>query len=333
MNTTVVIIGANGFLGRYLCRHYSRNGKEVVAIARNREGWSGDGMFLEWDGENLGPWTYALEDAEMVINLAGKSVNCRYGPENRKAILESRVKTTEVVGRAIAACRIPPKLWINSSTATWYRHAEDRPQDEWSGEPGTGFSCDVARAWEDAFFTAKVPAETRKVAIRTGMVLANEPGTVYDVLSGLVHKALGGTMGSGSQRISWIHMDDFLRAVEQIMRNPFLEGLVNVTAPDFPTNREWMRMFREAKGMPIGLPATESMLALGAAFLGTETELVLKSRWAEPLRLKEEDFKWRYPKAADAIEDLAERKGLAGFFKDTERRSAGARAWLPAVTR
>lgn len=331
MNTTVVIIGANGFLGRYLCRHFARNGREVVAIARNRKGWSGDGMFLEWDGKSAGPWTYALEGAELAINLAGRSVNCRYNAENREEIISSRVEATEIIGRAIAGCRVPPKLWLNSSTATWYRHAEDRPQDEWHGEAGDGFSHEVAEAWEGAFFSAKVPAATRKVALRIGMVLANEPGTVYDVLTGLTHRALGGPMGSGNQRVSWIHMEDFLRAIEFVMRDPFIDGMVNVTAPDFPTNREWMRHFRESTGMPIGLPAAEWMLEVGAAFMNTETELVLKSRWADPLRLRQGGFRWRYAKAADAIADLENRRGLAGFFKESERRSAGAKAWLPAT--
>jgi uncharacterized protein (TIGR01777 family) len=333
MNTTTVIIGANGFLGRYLCRHFARNGREVVAIARNRKGWSGDGMFLEWDGKNMGPWALALEGAELVINLAGRSVNCRYNEANKAEIRESRVVTTELVGRAIAACRVPPKLWINSSTATWYRHAEDKAQDEWDGVRGEGFSCGVAEAWENAFFGAKVPAETRKVALRTGMVLANEPGTVYDVLTGLTNRALGGTMGSGNQRVSWIHMDDFLRAVEFVMRDPFIDGIVNATAPDFPTNRELMKSFRETVGMPMGIPSAKWMLGIGAAVMGTETELVLKSRWADPLRLREAGFRWRYAVATDAIEDLEHRKGLAGFFRESERRSAGARAWLPATTR
>lgn len=333
MNTTVVIIGANGFLGRYLCRHFSRNGREVVAIARNRKGWSGDGMFLEWDGKTIGPWAYALEGAELVINLSGRSVNCRYNAKNREEILTSRVQSTQIVGQAIAACRVPPKLWINSSTATWYRHAEDEAQNEWHGTVGKGFSCEVASAWEDAFFSAKVPAETRKVALRIGMVLANEPDTVYDVLNGLTQKALGGTMGKGTQRISWIHMEDLLRAVEFIMRDPFMDGIINVTAPDFPTNREWMRLFREILGMPLGIPAKTWILKIGAALMKTETELVLKSRWADPLRLRGAGFRWRYPKAAGAIEDLETRRGLKGFFKESDRRSTGARAWLPAATR
>lgn len=290
-------------------------------------------MFLEWDGETIGPWALALEGAELVINLSGRSVNCRYKAKNRAEILTSRVKSTQAVGKAIAACRVPPKLWINSSTATWYRHSEDQAQNEWHGTVGKGFSCEVATAWEDAFFSANVQPETRKVALRTGMVLANEPETVYDVLSDLTKKALGGTMGKGTQRISWIHMEDLLRAVDFIMRDPFLEGLINVTAPNFPTNRELMKYFRETTGIPFGLPATEWMLKIGAFFMGTETELILKSRWADPLRLREAGFRWRYPKAAEAIEDLEIRQGLTGFFKDYERRSTGARAWLPAATR
>jgi len=333
MNTTTVIIGANGFLGRYLCRHFSRQGREVVAIARSRKGWSGDGMFLEWDGKSVGPWAYALEGAELVINVSGRSVNCRYTPSNREKILRSRIESTEAIGKAIAACRIPPKLWMNASSATWYRHAEDVPQDEWNGSLGEGFSCEVAEAWENAFFAAKIPAETRKIAMRIGMVLANEPLTVFDQFVSLTNKALGGTLGNGNQRVSWIHMEDFLRSVDFLMRDPFMDGIVNLTAPEFPTNRKWMQDFRNALGMPVGISAKPWMLEIGASLMKTETELVLKSRWADPLRLREAGFRWRYPKLNAAIEDLCRRRCLSGFFRESERRSTGARAWLPATTR
>jgi len=333
MNPIIVIFGANGFLGRYLCRHFARNGKEVVAIARSREGWSGDGMFLEWDGKTLGPWALALEGAEAVINLAGRSVNCRYTAKNRQDIIDSRVNSTRVIGEAIAVCKQPPKTWLNASTATWYRHAEDKPQNDWLGEPGEGFSCEVAQAWEDAFFGAKVPAVTRKLALRIGMVLANEEATVYDVLRKLTAWGLGGPMGSGNQRISWIHMEDFLRAMDFAINDPFLDGTINVTAPEFPTNREWMQTFREAVGMPLGLPANEWMLKIGAHFMHTETELVTKSRWADSVRLRDAGFRWRWARAVDAIADLNSRRGLEGFFRIASDRSTGARAWLPAVTR
>jgi uncharacterized protein (TIGR01777 family) len=290
-------------------------------------------MFLEWDGRNPGPWELALEGAEAVINLAGRSVNCRYTAKNRREILESRLDSTRAIGRAIAGCKVPPKVWLNAGTATWYRHAEDKPQDDWLGEPGEGFSCEVARAWEEAFFGAMVPAETRKVALRIGMVLANEESTVFDVLRKLTARGLGGAMGGGTQRISWIHMEDFLRAVEFVVNDAFLSGTVNVTAPEFPTNRQWMRIFRESVGMPIGLPASRWMLEVGARLMNTETELVLKSRWAEPLRLHDEGFRWRWARAVDAVADLQARRGLQGFFRAAAGRSAGAKVWLPAATR
>jgi uncharacterized protein (TIGR01777 family) len=333
MNPVIVIFGANGFLGRYLTRHCARNGKEVVAIGRSRKGWSGDGMFLEWDGKSLGPWALALEGAEAVINLAGRSVNCRYTAQNRREIIDSRVDATRVIGEAIATCKTPPKTWLNASTATWYRHAEDHAQNDWLGEPGEGFSCEVAQAWEDAFFGAHVPAETRKLALRLGMVLANEEGTVYDVLRKLTACGLGGAMGGGKQRLTWIHMEDFLRAVDFAIKDRFLDGCINVTAPEFPSNREWMRTFREAVGMPLGLPATKWMLEIGARLMGTETELVLKSRWADSLRLRDAGFRWRWGRAVDAVADLQRRRGLDGFFRAAAERSAGARAWLPAATR
>ena len=329
MNPQIVLFGANGFLGRHLARHYQRQGREVVCVARNRHGWSGDGMFLEWDGRSPGPWTLALEGAERVINLAGRSVNCRYDTANRREMMDSRVESTRVIGEAIAACRNPPKLWLNSSTATWYRHAEDQPQDEWTGEPGEGFSVEVARAWEEAFFAVKVPGETRKAALRAGMVLANEDGTVFDVLRHLTRRGLGGTMGKGSQRVSWIHLDDFLAAVDFIAADPLLDGVFNLTAPECPTNRTLMRSFREQQGVPVGLPAAKWMLELGARLLGTETELVLKSRWADPRRLREEGFRWRWPHLANALADLEGRHGLDGFFRQPERRSAGVRVWTP----
>jgi uncharacterized protein (TIGR01777 family) len=265
----------------------------------------------------------------VILKDHGRSVNCRYDETHRREILESRTFSTLAIGKAIAACEAPPKIWINSSTATYYRHAEDHAQDEWTGEHGTGFSCDVARAWEESFFNNLSPATTRKIAIRTGMVLANEPGTVFDVLSKLTICGLGGTMGPGTQRLSWIHMEDFLRAVEFIMDNPMLDGVINLTSPEFPTNREWMRIFRETIGMPIGLPATRWMLEIGAWVLRTETELVLKSRWAIPTRLHDAGFTWRWGHATQAIADLQSRPRLDGFFRDTSRRSMGASVWCP----
>ena len=327
MKTAVVIFGANGFLGRYLCRHFARQGREVVAVGRRREGWSGDGMFLEWDGKTMGPWALALEGAGLVINLAGRSVDCRYNEANRREILESRIASTRVIGEAIACCETPPAVWMNAGSATWYRHAEDRPQDEWMGEPGSGFSVDVAQRWEQEFFAAKSPGRTRKLALRIGMVLANETHTVFDVLAGLARRGLGGRMGSGSQRVSWIHMDDFLEIVSRLEADTLADGVYNLTAPHAPTNAEMMRRYRETAGMPIGIPVAKWMLRIGAVLMKTETELVLKSRWADPGRLLEEGFRWRWPEIGPALFDLDTRRGLDGFFRVPERRAVGARVW------
>ncbi|MEM9235618.1 MAG: TIGR01777 family oxidoreductase [Verrucomicrobiota bacterium] len=330
MKPTVVIFGANGFLGRYLSRHFTRQGREVVAVGRRKEGWSGDGMFLEWDGRTLGPWALALESAGLVINLSGRSVDCRYDEANRREIMDSRIESTRVIGEAIAKCEIPPRVWMNASTATWYRHAEDQPQDEWLGEPGEGFSVEVAKRWEETFFAAAVPGETRKLALRTGMVLANESGTVFDVLRKLTRLGLGGSMGRGGQRVSWIHMEDFLAAVDRLEADPLADGVFNLTTPAAPTNREVMGRFRELLGMPIGLPASRWMLELGARVMRTETELVLKSRWVEPRRLSDEGFRWRWPELGPALADLETRPGLEGFFRVPEKRAAGARVWTTA---
>jgi uncharacterized protein (TIGR01777 family) len=284
-------------------------------------------MFIEWDGRTLGSWALALEGAAMVINLAGRSVDCRYTESNQREIMESRVASTRVIGDAINRCKMPPAVWMNASTATWYRHAEDRPQDEWNGEPGEGFSVDVARLWEEAFFGAGGPGATRKVALRIGMVLANESGTVYGVLRRLAKWGLGGAMGGGRQRVSWIHMRDFLGVIDWLEDQPLIDGVVNVTAPENPTNAQWTRAFRETVAMPVGLPAARWMLRLGAWLMRTETELVTKSRWASPQRLIDGGFRWRWPSITPALADLEKRRGLDGFFAVPARRAVGARAW------
>lgn len=309
-----MVLGANGFLGRYLCRHLARQGREVVAVSRRRDGWGGDGIWLPWDGATAGPWALALEGAEAVINLAGRSVNCRYTAANRQAILESRVASTRLVGAAVAGCRVPPRVWLNASTATIYRDARDLAMHEWHGEPGAGFSVGVARAWEDALFGCRVPGVVRKVALRLGMVLAEEPGTVCEVLGRLAGGGFGGAMGGGGQRVAWLHMDDFLAAVDWLIEHREIDGPVNVCAPQAPTNRELMRALRAVHGTPFGLPVPRWLLAAGAWLLRTESELVLKSRWVEPARLLEGGFSFAFPEVLPALADLAGRPGLDGFF-------------------
>jgi uncharacterized protein (TIGR01777 family) len=331
MKPIAVIFGASGFLGRYLCRHWARKGHEIVAIARHREGWSGDGMFLPWDGKNSGPWELALEGAAVVINLSGRSVDCRYNHQNRKEIFDSRIESTRAIARAIRQCQKAPALWMNASTATWYRHAEDGPQDEWRGEMGDGFSVGVARAWEETFFREQTPAATRKIALRTGIVMANEARSAFRVLTNLTRWGLGGSQGTGRQRVSWIHMDDWLAALDFLVGNPLLDGVFNLTAPEACTNQHLQQSLREELAMPLGLPALAPLVKLGAWMLRTEAELVLKSRWMRPLRLEEEGFRWRHKDPNSMIADLLARPGLDGFFATKERRAMGARVWATAT--
>lgn len=327
MKPIAVIFGANGMIGRYATRHFSRKGYEVVAVARKQEGCSGDGMFVPWNGRDIDSWALALEGADVVLNLAGRTVNCRYNETNRREILNSRVDSTRVIGEAIAGCKVAPRLWMNMSTATIYRHSEDRPQDEWTGEPGDDFSMNVARSWEETFFRCNTPAVTRKVALRTGIVLANEPGSAFDVLLRLVRTGLGGSVGGGKQKFSWIHMADFLAAMDHLIADPLIDGVINLTSPGISDNQQLMQILREKCAMPIGLPATRWMVEIGAWFLKTESELVLKSRYVEPARLRDEGFRWGFNTLDAAVSDLMERRGMESFFHVPQRRHLGVKVW------
>ena len=303
MMKKLVIAGANGFLGRYLSRWFLDCGWEVVGLSRG--GGVAEGVTdLRWDGRTLGEWAASLDGAEVLVNLAGRSVNCRYHEKNRKLIMDSRVESTSILGEAIRACEKPPKLWMNSSTATIYRHAEDGPQSELEGEIGTGFSVGIARAWEEAFFKSHIPGEVRKIALRSSMVIANEPGTVYDYLYKISQLGLGGAMAGGRQRVSWIHIADFCQALEWFIENPRAEGVYNVTAPGPEENREVMRQFREIAGRGFGLPAARWMLEVGTFVMRTEAEMVTKSRWVVPTRLLAEGFVFQWPELGGALRDL-----------------------------
>ena len=307
MKKRAVIAGANGFLGRALSRHLMREGWEVTGLVRPGRSVAEGCRRVEWDGRVLATWVEALEGAEMLVNLAGRSVKCRYNAVNRAEILTSRIESTRILGDALALLTHPPALWVNSSTATIYRHAEDGPQDEIDGELGTGFSVEVAMEWENAFFRSRVPGYVRKVAIRSALVLARERGTVFDYLWKLARGGLGGAMAGGRQRVSWIHVDDFGRGIAWLAAHDDLQGVVNLTAPKAPTNRELMKEFRSRAGLPVGLPASRWMLELGAALLGSETELILKSRWVIPRRLQEHGFRFHWPEIGAALGDLAAR--------------------------
>jgi hypothetical protein len=301
MAKRIVLAGGSGFLGTVLSRRFQAAGWDVIVISRSAPKEPGRARFLPWDGKTPGDWAAALEGADLVVNLAGRSVDCRYHAKNRAQILASRVDSTALLGRAIGAAGNPPRLWINSSTATWYRDSLDRPMDEFTGETGTGFSVEVARAWEKAFFSAEAP-RTRKAALRISIVLGREGGAMK-TLRNLVKCGLGGTQGSGRQMFSWIHEEDFFEIVRFVEARG-LEGAVNCAAPQAVDNREFMRELRQALGVPFGLPAPEWILKIGTFLLRTEAELVLKSRWVAPARLLKEGFRFKHPELPEALADL-----------------------------
>jgi uncharacterized protein (TIGR01777 family) len=276
---------------------------------------------VSWNGVDPDDWTRELEDTDVVINLAGRSVNGRYNARNRSEILESRIQSTEVLGKTISKLDRPPRLWINASTATIYRHSLDREMDEATGELGSQekdasdswhFSVEVATRWEKSLFAAGTP-HTRKIALRSAIVMSAERGGTFGLLLRLVRFGLGGTSGSGKQFVSWIHEDDFVCALDYLIAHEELEGPINLASPNPLPNEEFMRTLREAWGAIGGLPASKWMLEIGAFLLRSETELILKSRRVVPGLLRMSGFEFRFPEWACSAKDLVRRwRGQAG---------------------
>ena len=311
----IVLPGGSGQVGRMLARFFAECGHHVTVLTRGP--YTAPWQTVHWDGASRGPWIETLKGADVCINLAGRSVNCRYNEANRKQIYESRIGTTRLLNAVIAELEEPPHVWLNASTATIYRHALDREMDEETGELGGGeritrrrrapetwnFSVGVARDWEAAFFETPTP-RTRKVAMRSAIVLSPAPGNAFAILSHLVRLGLGGWQGSGRQYVSWIHEADFARAVAFLIAREDLDGPVNIAAPNPLTNREFMEALREAWDMPNGLPAPWPIPQIAAFLLRTETELVLKSRCVAPGRLLDAGFEFQFPRWPEAAEDL-----------------------------
>ena len=309
----IVIPGGSGQIGTLLARAFHGEGHDVVVLTRqpiNRP-W----RVTTWDGATLGQWQSEIDGSDVVINLAGRSVNCRYTARHRREILESRVHSTRVVGEAIARAEHPPRVWLQASTATIYAHTYEAPHDEISGVLGGTeshapsswrFSIEVARAWECALAQASTP-HTRKVALRSAMTMSPDAGGVFDTLRRLVRCGLGGRAGDGRQFVSWIHEEDFVRTITWLIDRDDIAGPVNVSAPRPLPNADFMRALREAAGVPFGLPATRGMLEVAAFFHRTETELLLKSRRVVPRRLLESGFGFAYPEWPDAARELCRR--------------------------
>jgi uncharacterized protein (TIGR01777 family) len=309
----IVIPGGSGQVGRVLARAFRRDGHDVIVLSRKPTGapWT----VAEWDARSPGPWTAHLEGADAVINLAGRSVNCRYTKENRRAILQSRVDSTHAVGEAIARAQHPPRVWLQASTATIYAHRYDAANAEETGLLGGSerdvpetwrFSVDVATAWERAVDEIALP-HTRKVKLRSAITMSPDRGGAFDVLLGLVRRGLGGRAGDGRQYVSWVHDADLVRAIYWIIEREELDGVVNIAAPYPVPNVEFMRALRDAWGVPFGLPASEWMLEIGARLMRTETELVLKSRRVVPGRLLQGGFSFLFPTWPEAARDLCAR--------------------------
>jgi uncharacterized protein len=317
--TRVVVAGASGFMGRRIVADRRRAGEDVRTIG-------GAGADATWG--DTAAITRLVDGADLLVNLAGRSVNCRYTPANREEIRRSRVETTAELARAVAAAAGPPPLWINSSTATIYRHADDRPQSESTGELGTGFSVGIAKAWERTFFEPDLPG-VRRVAIRTAIVLGRGsvlvpltrlvrfglggaqldgrwPGTPARIAAGVHHRFQPGS-AHGRQRFSWVHIDDVIAAIAFLRDHAELDGVVNLVAPEASDNRTLMADLRSVLGMPIGLPATRWMLELGTFAIRTETELVLKSRWVVPERLLAAGFRFEHTDLRETLRSILRR--------------------------
>jgi uncharacterized protein (TIGR01777 family) len=304
----IVIPGGSGHLGTLLARQFHRRGDQVVVLSRapHASRW----RTVAWDGCTPGDWTREIDGADVVINLAGRSVHCRYTREHRAAILDSRVLSTHAVGAAIARSKRPPRLWIQASTATIYAHRYDAPNDEYTGivgggEPSWEFSVDVARAWEREVDLAST-LTTRAIKLRTAVVMSPDRGSAFDLLLRVVRAGLGGRAGDGKQFVSWIHHLDFVRAIEWIIEDEDLAGIVNVAAPNPLTNEEFMCAIREGWGSSVGIPAPRWLLELGAVLIRSETELLLKSRRVVPRKLIDHGFEFRFPAWAEAARDLVD---------------------------
>jgi uncharacterized protein (TIGR01777 family) len=309
----IVIPGGSGQIGTLLARHFVSGGQEVVVLTRRpeRAPW----RTVAWDGRTVGEWASEIDGADVIINLAGRSVNCRYNAANRRAIMQSRIDSTRAVGRAIAAASQPPRVWLQASTATIYAHRYDAANDEATGILGGAeddapdtwrFSIDVARSWEAAAQEIDLPS-TRLVLMRAAMVMSPSLGGVFETLLALVRRGLGGTIGDGRQYMSWIHDRDFIRSIDWLIDHAELSGPVNLAAPHPLPQAEFMRDLRAAAGVRLGLPATEWMLEIGTFLLRTESELVLKSRRVVPGRLLETGFEFELPTWHEAAADLCRR--------------------------
>ena len=300
----LIIAAGTGFLGNVLIQHFKNKFEEIIILTRGKSEIKNQIKYVNWNAKSFSGWENELENTDVLINLAGKSVDCRYTEKNKAEILASRIDSTKILNEAILKCKNPSKHFINSSTATIYRHSEDKEMDEYSGEIGNDFSMNVAKSWEKTFYEMETP-KTLKTAIRTSIVLGKDGGA-FVPLKKLTQLGLGGKNGNGKQFISWIHEKDFARAIEFIIEQK-LSGSINVVSPKPIQNEEFMKKLQKVIGIPFGLPISKSMLELGTKIIKTETELVLKSRNVIPKRLAENGFKFEFGDLVTTFKSLLEK--------------------------
>jgi len=300
----IVLAGGSGQMGTALKDYFKDKAEAIVILSRKAKPAEGNVRTLLWDGKSADEWYHELEDAEILVNLAGKNVNCRYTEKNKKEIFDSRTNSINALSEAVKKCNRPPKLWIQCASATIYRHAEDRPMTEANGETGEGFSVEVCQLWEKTFRERTAGfTHTRKVILRTSLVLGKQEG-VFPRLINLVKFGLGGRQGNGQQWVSWVHELDVASMVEWIALHPAIEGEINCTSPLPLQNKDFMKIIRTAYGAPFGLPAPAWLMEIGAFMIGTETELILKSRWVLPQRIKESGYTFKLPELKDAVKQI-----------------------------
>lgn len=298
----IIIAGGTGFLGNVLIEYFKNKTEQIIVLTRGEEKQIDNISFCYWDSQTLGSWVKLLENANVLINMCGKSVDCRYTPANKKTIIESRTRTTALLGKALLQCNHPPKLWMNSSTATIYQHSLHTPMNEDTGILGNSFSENVAKAWEQTFFEHTIP-NCRQVALRTSIVLGKKGGA-FPTLYKLTKMGLGGQQGNGKQKVSWIHESDFARAVDFIIQKNDIHGAINIVAPSPVNNKLFMKKIRKIANVLIGIPQPKYLLEMGAFILQTETELILKSRNVIPSKLMQQGFHFRYGDLDIALENL-----------------------------
>ncbi len=309
----ILIPGGTGQLGHILRRQFELNGDEVHLLSRHPD--PNDENAIAWDAESLGPWVDEIEWADVVINLAGRSVNCRYSKKNLTEMMNSRVNSTRLIGKAIRQTATPPCVWLQMSTATIYAHRFDAPNTEATGLTGGSErdvprywkqSIDIAQAWEQSQSNCETP-QTRQVALRSAMVMSPDKGGVFNVLSTLTRLGLGGPIGDGQQYVSWIHEFDFVDAIQFLIHNENLDGPVNLTSPSPIPQRQFMMLLRRAWNAKVGLPATKWMAEIGAFILRTDTELLLKSRRVVPEKIQQSGFRFLHPDWREAAIELVKR--------------------------